>query len=99
MGESKERTSVLQWLGIQIAQVGLLFLFLAMFVGLSTLFYWHANDAWPHWSAIDVGWSPPPVGRPSLNKLLEITYRLPIGAVASGVGLLLTFVGVALSRR
>jgi hypothetical protein len=99
VGESSERTPLLQRLGIQIAQIGLLCLFFSVFFGLAMLFYWHANDVWPNWSALDVGWSPPAVGQPSMNKLLEITYKLPIGAVASILGLLLIFVGAALSRR
>ena len=93
------RTPVLQWLGIQIAQIGLLCLLFAVFFGFAMVFFWHANDAWPHWSALDMGWSPPAVVQPRVSKFVTIAYQVPIGAVAALAGLLMTSIGVSLTRR
>jgi len=97
--ESVKRTSLMRWLGIQLAQLGLLCLLFALFFGLGTVFFWHANDAWPQWSALDVGWPPPAIEQPRLHQVVAAVYHLPLGAVAGGAGVLLTLIGVALSRR
>ena len=99
MIETGRRTPPLQWLGIQIAQIGLICLLFALFFGLGMLFFWHANDFWPHWSALDIGWLPPQVAQPRLQQLLALAYQLPLGALAGIAGLLLTLAGVALSRN
>jgi hypothetical protein len=89
----------LDWsrIGVPIAQIGLILLFVSLGFGIATLIFWIQFEALPHWSAVDFGLSMPITHWRHVDRIASYVYRAHLGIVCLLAGLALLFLGMKIA--
>jgi hypothetical protein len=97
MDETKK--AELNWsrIGVPIAQIGLISLFVSLGFGIATLIFWIQFKALPHWSAVDFGLSMPVTHWSRLDRIVSYVYRAHLGIVCLLAGWALLFLGMKIA--